>query len=154
MKLSSKAFEVNGMVPSRYTCDGDDINPPLNIEGVPPEAKSLVLIMDDPSSSFGNFLHWMLWDVDPKTTEISEGASSIRAIQGVNDFGNVGYGGPCPSYGRHRYEFRLYALDTMLNLDRLIKRDDIETAIAGHIYSETELTCFYERSKPDNIDIV
>lgn len=146
MRLFSQAFGDSKAIPAKYTCDGDNINPPLGIGGVPSEAKELALIMDDPDSPSGNFLHWILWNIDPRTTGISEGTSLIKAVQGINDFGNVGYGGPCPHGGRHQYRFRLYALDKVIDLAPSINnKEDLETAMKGHICDQTELDGFYKR---------
>jgi Raf kinase inhibitor-like YbhB/YbcL family protein len=153
MRLFSQAFRDNQTISTKYTCDGDNINPPLGIENVPSGTKNLVLIMDDPDSPSSTFLHWTLWNIDPNTVEIPEGASSLEAVQGVNDFGNIGYGGPCPSYGKHRYRFELYALDTTLDLNPSIKRRDLEAAMKGHICGRTGLTGFYKRERP-KLDIV
>jgi Raf kinase inhibitor-like YbhB/YbcL family protein len=145
MKLSSRAFKDGQSIPIRHTCDGKDSSPPLEIENVPSAAKSLVLVMDDPDSPSGTFLHWMLWNIDPGTIGIPEGMSPPRAAQGINDFGSAGYGGPCPNHGEHKYRFKLYALDATLNLKPSIKKEDLEIAMEGHICGQAELAGFYKR---------
>jgi phosphatidylethanolamine-binding protein (PEBP) family uncharacterized protein len=128
MKISSTAFEHNGQIPKKYTCDGSDVNPPLKFESIPDEAKSLALIIDDPDAPVGTWVHWVLWNIDPKTTEIQDD-----------------YGGPCPPSGTHRYFFKLYALDTTLNLGPNVTKRDIESSIKGHILAKAELIGLYKR---------
>ena len=112
MNLTSPDFGEGGNIPERFTCDGKDIAPTLKIDGVPKEAKSLVLIVDDPDAPGGNFTHWLIWNVMPDLTEIVANKLPAHALQGVNDFGKSRYSGPCPPAGVHRYCFRLFALDT------------------------------------------
>ena len=119
MKISSPAFENNSKIPEKYTCDGENVNPPLKIEGVLKEAKSLVLIVDDPEAHMGTFLHWLVWNIPPETDFIEENSLPKRAVQGKNDFGKENYGGPCPPFGTHRYFFKLYALDKILDLPQV-----------------------------------
>ncbi|MBD3282190.1 MAG: YbhB/YbcL family Raf kinase inhibitor-like protein, partial [Candidatus Portnoybacteria bacterium] len=133
MKIQSKAFESNKNIPSKYTCDGEKINPPLEIDNVPEEAKSLVLIMDDPDAPSKTWLHWLVWNVDPRIKEISENSKPKEGIEGGNDSGSIGYTPPCPPSGSHRYFFRLYALDARLDLDQSANRKDIEDAMSDHI---------------------
>jgi Raf kinase inhibitor-like YbhB/YbcL family protein len=116
IKISSTAFTQNGSIPSKYTCDGSDVNPPLMFENVPPEAKSLALIVDDPDAPAGTWVHWVVWNIDPAVKEIKENSLPPGAQQGISDFRKRGYGGPCPPGGTHRYFFKLYALDTTLTL--------------------------------------
>src|SRR6266550_8444606 len=111
MKISSSAFQEGGNIPSKFTCDGADANPPLRVEGAPAEAKSLALIADDPDAPVGLFTHWLVWNIDPKTTEIAENSPPNGAVQGTNDYPNLGYGGPQPPSGTHRYYFKIFALD-------------------------------------------
>jgi len=145
MKLTSSAFEQNQPIPKKYTCDGQDINPPLKIEDVPENTKSLVLIVDDPDAPMGTFTHWLVWNIDPKTTLIEENSVPEGAIQGVDDFGRNSYGGPCPPFGTHHYHFKLYAIDTQLDLSPSSKKSDLEKAIEGHILDWTELIGTYQR---------
>lgn len=145
MKLESPAFAGNQSIPKKYTCDGKDINPPLKIEEVPTEAKSLVLIVDDPDAPFGTFTHWLVWNIDPKTTLIEENSVPEGAIQGLNDFGKNSYGGPCPPSGTHHYHFKLYAIDVLLDLPSSSKKSDLERAIKDHILDSAELIGTYQR---------
>jgi len=147
MKISSIAFEQNGQIPKKYTCDGSDVNPPLKFEGVPAEAKSLALIVDDPDAPVGTWVHWVLWNIDPKTSEIKENSVPKSAKQGMNDFRKHDYGGPCPPSGTHRYFFKLYALDITLNLGPNATKGDIESSIKGHILANAELIGLYKRSR-------
>ncbi len=144
MKLSSPVFEDGDNIPSKYTCDGENISPPLEIEDVPSNAKSLALIVDDPDAPIGTFVHWIVWNIPANTTYIEEGAN-ISYLQGKNGFGKVGYGGPCPPFGTHRYFFKLYALDTTLSLASGSKKKDLERAMSGHIIEETQLMGRYKR---------
>ena len=149
-KLTSPAFEEEGMIPKKYTCDADDISPPLTWESVPEGTKSLAIICDDPDAPMGTWAHWVLFNLPPDTKELIENVSATEileygAMQGTNDFGNIGYGGPCPPGGTHRYFFKLYALDTMLNLEAGIEKADLLNAMEGHIIFETQLMGRYTR---------
>ena len=115
MKITSSAFQEGGNIPSKFTCDGSDTSPPLQITGIPSEAKSLVLIADDPDAPGGLFTHWLVWNIPPQTNSIAEG-SAPKGVQGTNDFGKSGYRGPCPPPGTHRYSFKIFALDRELDL--------------------------------------
>jgi len=130
MKIISSAFSNNGPIPPKHTCDGENINPALEISDVPPEAKSLALICDDPDAPGRTFIHWAAWNLKPGTVEILEGQLPAESIEGKTDFGKVGYGGPCPPSGTHRYFFRLFALDTILNLPEAATREDLEKSMA------------------------
>ncbi len=145
MQLKSPAFSQNGVVPAKYTCDDQNISPPLQIAETPANAKSLVLICDDPDAPGKTWTHWTVWNIDPDTSEIPEGKVPDKAVQGVTDFGEVGYGGPCPPTGAHRYFFKLYALDTDLVLSYQAKKEDIEKAMAGHVIDQAELIGVYSR---------
>jgi len=144
MKITSPAFKHNEMIPRKYTCQGDDINPPLNLEGIPANTKSLVLIVDDPDAPMGTWVHWVVFDI-PVVGSIIE--DSIPGKQGYNDFGRNNYGGPCPPSGTHRYFFKLYALDTILNLKEGIKKQDLEKVMVGHILDEDEIIGLYKKVK-------
>ena len=144
MKLTSPAFENNGKIPSEYTCDGSDTSPELNIADVPKSAKSLVLINDDPDAPVGTWDHWIVFNIPPNTARISRGEEPA-GIGGKNSWGRTGYGGHCPPSGVHRYFFKLYALDTMLNLKEGATKKDIEKAMQGHIIAKTELMGTYKR---------
>ena len=147
MKITSSVFEAYQLIPLKYTCDGEDINPPLTIEGVPAKAKSLVLIVDDPDSPSGNWDHWLVWNIDPQTKEIKENSVPLKAILGTNDFNKLEYGGPCPGSGTHRYSFRVYALDNILNLEKGAGKSALEKAMASHILAQAELIGKYGRAK-------
>ena len=148
MILRNYVFRDGGNIPPRYTCDGANVNPILVIESIPEEAKSLVLIVDDPDATGGFiFTHWFLWNISPATTEIREGEAPEGAVQGKNDFGNEGYGGPCPPKGArpHRYMFKLYALDTLLDIPRSSGKEKLENAMEGHIVARTTMMGLYAR---------
>jgi Raf kinase inhibitor-like YbhB/YbcL family protein len=145
MKISSPAFENNSKIPEKYTCDGENINPPLKIEGVPKEAKSLVLSVDDPDAPMGTFLHWLVWNIPPETNFIEENSLPEGAVQGKNDFGKENYGGPCPPFGTHRYFFKLYALDKILNLPTGSNLKEVEKEMEGHILDKAQLIGLYQK---------
>jgi Raf kinase inhibitor-like YbhB/YbcL family protein len=142
LTVTSPAFENNKLIPAKYTCDGDDVNPLLIIEGVPEETKSLVLIVDDPDAPMGTWDHWVVWNIPP-TKRIEE--DSVPGVQGLNDFRKHSYGGPCPPSGTHRYFFKVYALDTKLDLNQNSKKKDIEKAMKDHILAKGELVGLYSR---------
>jgi hypothetical protein len=145
LKITSPAFVTNGYIPARFTCDGNDVNPPLEIAHVPAEAKSLALIVDDPDAPVGMWVHWVVWNIDPATREIAEDNVPLTAIQGKNDWKRNSYGGPCPPSGVHRYFFKLYALDTRLNLVTGTTKTDLEKAMHGHILADAELIGLYKK---------
>jgi Raf kinase inhibitor-like YbhB/YbcL family protein len=140
--ITSPAFENNGFVPSKYTCDGADVNPPLKIKDIPKGTESLVLIVDDPDAPMGTWDHWIVWNIPP-TVAIDE--DSVPGIEGMNDFKKHSYGGPCPPSGTHRYFFKVYALDTSLHLDSNARKEDVERAMEGHILAEGEMVGRYSR---------
>src|SRR5215510_11164988 len=146
MKITSSAFHEGGNIPSKFTCDGSDTSPPLQITGVPSEAKSLVLITDDPDAPSGLFTHWLVWNIPPQTHSIAE-ASTPKGVQGTNDFGKSGYSGPCPPPGTHRYSFKIFALDRELDLRSGAKRSEVDTAMKGHVIAQDELIGRYARKK-------
>src|SRR6476660_9277433 len=146
MNISSSSFQNGGNIPSKFTCDGADANPGLRIEGVPAEAKSLVLIVDDPDAPGGLFTHWLVWKIDPHTNSIAEG-SAPKGVQGANDFGKSGYRGPCPPPGTHRYSFKIFALDRELDLRSGAKRSQVDAAMKGHVIAQGELVGRYARKK-------
>ena len=146
MKLTSLAFENNGLIPAKYTCDGEDINPALKIEKVPPTAKSLVLIIDDPDAPVGTWVHGIAFNMDPDTTLIEERSGPKSGIAGKNSFGKNDYGGPCPPPSEtHRYFFKLYALDKKLDLDNSATKADVEKAMENHILGKAELVGKYSK---------
>ena len=146
MKITSSAFHEGGNIPSRFTCDGSDTSPPLQITGIPSEAKSLVLIADDPDAPSGLFTHWLVWNIPPQTDSIAEG-SAPKGVQGNNDFGKSGYRGPCPPPGTHRYSFKIFALDRELDLHAGAKRSQLDAAMKGHAIAQGELVGRYARRK-------
>jgi Raf kinase inhibitor-like YbhB/YbcL family protein len=147
MKITSSAFQEGGDIPSKFTCDGADMNPALRFEGAPGEAKSLLLIVDDPDAPVGLFTHWLAWNIDPKTTEVAENSAPTNAVQGTNDFPKTGYGGPCPPSGTHRYYFKVYALNQTLDLKPGAKRKEVDAAMRGHVIAQGELMGRYSRKK-------
>ena len=144
-KLSSPVFIASGDIPKIYTCDGLDVNPPLLISGVPEAAKSLALIVDDPDAPFGDFTHWILWNIAPDTAEIKENSVPPEVVEGTTDFERSGWGGPCPPSGTHRYRFKLYALDITLDLPVSARKKELEAAMHGHILDQTVLVGKYAR---------
>lgn len=145
MIIFSLAFENNGNIPEKYTCDGDNINPSLKIKSVPKEAKSLALVVDDPDSLAGTWIHWTIWNINPETTVIEEGSVPSGAVEGVTSFGSIGYGGPCPSAGAHRYVFKLFALDKTLEIKSGATHQELESMMSGHILDRAELVGLYKR---------
>lgn len=143
LSVSSPAFENNKLIPSKYTCDGHDVNPPLAIEGVPEGTKSLVLSVDDPDAAKGTWDHWTVWNIPP-TNKIEE--NTVPGTEGLNDSGKHAYSGPCPPWGTHRYFFKVYALDAKLDLNQNSKKRDVERAMQGHILAKGELVGLYSRS--------
>ena len=146
MKITSSAFQEGGNIPSKSTCDGSDTSPPLQITGAPSEAKSLLLIADDPDAPGGLFTHWLVWNIPPQTNSIAEG-SAPKGVQGTNDFGKSGYKGPCPPPGTHRYSFKIFALDRELDLRSGSKRSQVDAAMKGHVIAQGELLGRYARKK-------
>ena len=144
MKLTSPDFVNNGAIPPEFTCDGKDLSPTLIISDAPKNAKSLVLISDDPDAPVGVWDHWVVFNILPSTTEIKKGTEP-NGIAGRNSWGKTGYGGPCPPSGTHRYFFKLYALDIVLNLPEGSTKKDIEKAMQGHIIEKAELMGTYKR---------
>lgn len=140
--ITSPVFKNNEMIPRKYTCDGADVSPPLNIRGIPVEAESLVLIVDDPDAPMGTWDHWIVWNIPPEE-RIEE--NSVPGIEGLNDFRKHSYGGPCPPSGRHRYFFRVYALDAMLDLKANSRKRDVERAMGRHILAQGEIIGLYRR---------
>jgi Raf kinase inhibitor-like YbhB/YbcL family protein len=136
MKLTSPEFKHGADIPKKFSCKGSDINPELHIEGIPPESKSLALIVDDPDAPGKTFVHWVVFNM-PLKDKIGE--NSVPGLQGMNDFGNINYGGPCPPSGAHRYFFKLYALDKELDLQEGATKQDVEQAMQGNILAECEL---------------
>lgn len=154
MKIESSAFVHNGDMPQRFTCDGQDLSPPLSWSGVPEGAKSLALIVDDPDAPDPKapkmtWVHWVLYNIPTDAGGLPEGVSSGSlppgTAEGVNDWKRTGYGGPCPPVGRHRYFHKLYALDTVLPALRKPTKAQLENAMKGHILAQAELVGLYQR---------
>jgi Raf kinase inhibitor-like YbhB/YbcL family protein len=140
MKLRCPAFQNDGLIPERFSCNNENINPSLLISNYPPQTKSFVLIVDDPDAPKGVWLHWLVYDISVR--EVIE-QNSVPGKQGINDFGNLRYDGPCPGSGTHRYYFRLFALDSLLNLSDGMSREEIEDAMEHHILDVAEVCGLY-----------
>lgn len=148
IEMTSTAFEANGEIPTRYTCEGADLSPPLSWEGVPDEAETLALIVEDPDAPTQEaFVHWVVYNVDASSTGVDEGQAPAGAVEGANDFGNVGYGGPCPppGDGSHRYFFRLFAASQRLGLEPGATAAEVREALAEITVARGELIGTYER---------
>jgi Raf kinase inhibitor-like YbhB/YbcL family protein len=143
LTVSSPEFQQDGQIPSKYTCDGEDVNPPLHVENIPQNAESLALIVEDPDAPDGLFVHWLVWNMDPAKTIAPD---SIPGIVGTNSFGNNTYGGPCPPSGSHRYNFRVFALDSKLNLPPSADKKALEQALQPHVLAEGTLVGRYARA--------
>ncbi|MGA2681556.1 MAG: YbhB/YbcL family Raf kinase inhibitor-like protein [Candidatus Bathyarchaeia archaeon] len=141
--VKSPAFEQGKLIPRKYSCDGQDVNPPLTIAGIPKEAKTLVLALDDPDAPSGTFDHWIVWNIPPSTNKIDE--NSVPGKEGFNSAKQTGYMGPCPPSGTHRYFFKVYALDTELGLGIGSRKKDAEKAMQGHVLAKGELMGIYRR---------
>jgi Raf kinase inhibitor-like YbhB/YbcL family protein len=143
--LESGAFQHAQPIPSRHTCEGEDVSPPLRWTNVPEGTRSLALIVDDPGAPGGVFTHWIAWGLDPAAGGLAE--AQPAPSEGRNDFGTTGYRGPCPppGHGRHRYVFRLHAVDAALELAAGAAKAELEQAIAGHVLTTAELVATYER---------
>jgi Raf kinase inhibitor-like YbhB/YbcL family protein len=150
MELKSSAFEAGAMIPKQYTGEGQNISPPLNWATVPNGTQSLALICDDPDAPMGVWVHWVIFNLPADTKELAEGVPPQKSLangakQGINDFRKIGYGGPCPPSGEHRYFFKLYALDTKLDHEAGIKKADLLKIMEGHILDESKLLGTYRR---------
>jgi hypothetical protein len=151
MGLTSTAFGEGQPIPAKYTCDGQNVSPPIHWSGVPRETKSLVLIVDDPDAPSGTWVHWVVYDLPPTVTELSEDLAKNQYIpggakQGLNDFKHLGYGGPCPPSGKaHRYYLKLYALDRVLNLRPGAAKKEVEQAMEKHTLGQAQLMGTYKR---------
>ena len=150
MKLTSSAFKDGGMIPLKHTCDGQDVSPALEWSSVPEGTQSIAVICDDPDAPGGTFVHWVLYNLPAETQGLSQGASAggtlpAGARHGINDFGETGYNGPSPPFGIHRYFFRVYALDTPVNLRPGAGKADLLQAMKGHLVAEGQLMGKYKR---------
>ena len=150
MKLSSSAFAEGAMIPAKYTCDGQDISPPLVWADVPAGVAALALICDDPDAPAGTWVHWVAFNLAPGAGGLPGGTPADKTlqaggVQGVNSWRRIGYGGPCPPSGTHRYFFKLYALDSLLSLSGNATAKDVQAAMKGHILAEAQLMGRYKR---------
>jgi hypothetical protein len=152
LTIRSSAFQHNGSIPAEHTCEGADTSPPLEWSGAPKETKSYTLIVDDPDAPDPKapkmtYVHWVLWDIPPSVTKLPQGTKKAPAgaRDGLNDWKKSGYGGPCPPIGRHRYFFKLYALDTLLDLQPGASKADLVKAMDGHVLAEAQLMGTYAR---------
>ena len=145
MKITSAAFNHNEKIPNKYTCDGENINPPLQFLDIPNNTKSLVFIVDDPDAPAKTWVHWVVYNINPNVTEVEEGNIPEGGAEGMTDFGSPGYGGPCPPSGIHRYFFKLYALDSVLDLPQNATKQVVEEKMDSHIIDKVELIGLYSR---------
>jgi Raf kinase inhibitor-like YbhB/YbcL family protein len=150
IKITSSTFEDGGMIPAKYTCDGADVSPPLQWDTVPEGTRSIALICDDPDAPMGTWVHWVLFNLHAETNELAEDIPADKILpdgakQGVSDFGRIGYGGPCPPSGTHRYFFKIYALDTELGLEAGANKRQLLKAMEGHILAQGQLIGKYKR---------
>jgi len=152
LKITSSAFEEGGMIPKKYTCDAENVSPPLAWSGTPSGTKSYVLICDDPDAPAGIWVHWVVYNIPESEKGLSEAVPANKTLangtmQGISDFGETGYGGPCPPGGTHRYFFKLYALDATLSFQGDVTKDSLLDAMKGHIIAEGQLIGKYTRSR-------
>ena len=150
IKIISSAFEDGGIIPAKYTCDGEDVSPPLRWDMVPDGTQSIALICDDPDAPVGTWVHWVLYNLSPGTEGLDENFPDDETLadgtrQGVTDFGKTGYGGPCPPSGTHRYFFKIYALDTKIDTATIIDKAKLLEAMEGHILAQGQLIGKYKR---------
>ncbi len=145
MKITSTAFDHNEMIPKKYTCDGDDVNPPLEFSAPPADLKSFVIIVRDRDAKGGDFVHWLVWNINPIVREIRAATVPVGAIEGMNDFGQISWNGPCPPSGTHHYEFHLYALDKMIDLPATSDKNDLREEIKESILEETLIVGLYKK---------
>ena len=152
LEIKSTAFAEGKSVPSKYTCDGQDLSPPLSWSGAPSGTKSFALISDDPDAPVGTWVHWVAWNIPATSTGLAENVAKSASLpdgtrQGITDFKRPGYGGPCPPSGTHRYFFKLYALDGMLDLTASTTKAQLEAAMKGHILAQAQLMGTYIRQR-------
>jgi len=150
MKITSSGFENEGMIPDKYTCDGENISPPLEWNNPPDDTKSFALICDDPDAPMGTWVHWVVYDIPASISKLQENTPPEKRLvnggkQGTNDFHKIGYGGPCPPSGVHRYFFKLYALDDYVDLEPGATKEQLLRAMKGHILLEEKLMGKYNR---------
>lgn len=144
MQLISSAFEDNGFIPQKYTCEGKNISPPLLVAQLPETTQSIALVVSDPDAPSVDFVHWLVWNIDPAHAETAEGDVFLGAVEGLNGFGRIGWGGPCPPFGAHRYVFEAYALDSMLELSAPSTKTDLLGMLNGRIVDKAQLIGLYE----------
>lgn len=145
LEIYSPDFDDDDTLPEEFTCDGDNSNPTLIIVDPPEDTETFTLIVEDLDSVKGDFTHWLVWNIPATTTHIITDELPDTAVEGYNDFGSIGYGGPCPKQGEHRYQFRLYAMDTEFDLDEDTTKAKLEKEMAGHIIDEATITGLYSR---------
>jgi len=150
IKITSPAFEHESLIPPKYTCDGADMSPPLQWQAVPEGTKSIALICDDPDAPAGIWVHWVIFGLPADTKELAENIPPDKTLpngakQGTSDFGKIGYGGPCPPSGTHRYFFKVYALDAQIDLPAGARKSQLLDAMKGHILAEGQLMGKYKR---------
>lgn len=145
MTITSSAFKHKSKIPSKYTCDDENINPPLEFIDVPSQARSLVLLVDDPDAPSNTWVHWVIYNIDPKVKKINENSVPNDGVLGTTDFGKPGWGGPCPPSGSHRYFFKLYALDKMLDLPEGITKHQLLEKMTDHVIEQAQLIGVYSR---------
>ncbi len=150
IKITSSVFKNDGLIPSKYTCDGEDVSPPLQWEALPQGTQSIALICDDPDAPMGTFVHWVLFNLPAGVKKLAENIPAGKTLdngasQGITDFGRIGYGGPCPPSGTHRYFFKIYALDTELDLPAGSRKSQLLKAMEGHILAQGQLVGKYKR---------
>jgi len=143
LAVTSSAFKNEENIPVKYTCEGDEVSPPINVEEIPEGTKSLVIIMEDPDAPNGTFTHWLLWNIDPGTAYLDD--QSIETVSGKNSAGETGYRGPCPPSGSHRYYFHVYALDNVLDLEEGAEKSELKLAMEPHIIGEGKLMGRYQK---------
>ena len=151
MKITSNAFEEGEMIPKKYTCEGEDVSPKLEISDPPLGTMCYALIIVDPDAPTEDFVHWLLWNIQPDIEEIMEGTAPIGSIEGANDFGRPGWGGPCPPSGVHRYEFHLYALDRTIELPPMSEKNELRSLIKDYILEEATLVGTYQKQAEETI---
>jgi len=144
MEIKS-VFKDNERIPKKYTCDGQNINPPLEFTNIPYGTKSLTIFVEGPDHPEKSRVHWVVWNIPPEKIQVSEKFSPISSMQGINGFGRNSYDGPCPQSGNHKYVFKAFALNTLLNLPSNSRKKDVEMAMQGHILDKTTLTGIYSR---------
>ena len=145
MNITSSAFQNNQHIPAKYTCTGEGINPPLEFSEIPENTKSLALIVDDPDAPMGTWVHWVVYNINPEVREIKENSAPLEALLGLTSSGNAKYGPPCPPSGTHRYFFKLYALNKMLDLTGEVTKQTIEEAMKNSIISQAQIIGLYSK---------